>query len=116
MAHAEELLAAVLAVRATACLRGSQSVPWSVLEGEMECDLTGRSHLKSKARFLDGDGNRGRTPVDWFEEVRRIGALRVGILPTPAPRPGHRPVELAGKPVDAHRLHAFAGTGGVVLA
>jgi hypothetical protein len=39
MAHREELLAAILAVRATANLRCGQTVPWSDLEKIIECDL-----------------------------------------------------------------------------
>ncbi len=116
MAHREEMLAAVLAAWATARLRRGAAVPWAEIERWIQADVTGTSALPAKVRFGDLDRPRAQTPVAWLEGLVAAGATRVALaLPDPAAESA-RPREVGGVPVDAHQLHAFVGTGGIVLA
>lgn len=110
MAHPEELLAAALAVWGTRALKGGGAVPWALLEEAFETDLTGRTRQSSKTRVVAaGDGT---TPEGWLAGLPKQGMKRLALAAPPddAERGGAR----AGFG-DKRMLHAFAGTGGVLL-
>jgi hypothetical protein len=85
-------------------------VPWERLEEGFQTDLTGRSPRPSKTR-VHGD-HEPVTPVAWLAGLTKPGVKRLalGDLPTDA-EPGWTRGGLAPK----RMLHAFAGTGGVLL-